>query len=81
MRNIDHLNHCSLASHLARGLIAERDGGANLLVSGTMLRQLISEGKPVPAEFSRPGVIDVLKEHYDGLEEREGGSETAPRRR
>jgi sulfate adenylyltransferase len=43
-------------------------GGARLLLSGTMLRKLMSEGKPVPTEFSKPEVIEVLKEYYDGLE-------------
>jgi sulfate adenylyltransferase len=43
-------------------------GGARLLLSGTMLRKLMSEGKPVPAEFSKPEVIAVLKEYYDNLE-------------
>jgi sulfate adenylyltransferase len=45
-------------------------GGARLLLSGTLLRKLMSEGKPVPAEFSRPEVIAVLKEYYDNLEEK-----------
>jgi len=45
-------------------------GGARLLLSGTMLRKLMSEGKPVPAEFSKPEVIAVLKEYYDSLEEK-----------
>jgi sulfate adenylyltransferase len=45
-------------------------GGARLLLSGTLLRKLMSEGKPVPAEFSKPEVIAVLKEYYDSLEER-----------
>jgi len=45
-------------------------GGARLLLSGTMLRKLMSEGKPVPPEFSKPEVIAVLKEYYDGLEEK-----------
>jgi sulfate adenylyltransferase len=45
-------------------------GGARLLLSGTLLRKLMSEGKPVPAEFSRPEVIAVLKEYYDTLEEK-----------
>ena len=29
-----------------------------------------SEGKPVPAEFSKPEVIAILKEYYDSLEEK-----------
>jgi sulfate adenylyltransferase len=48
----------------------EYKGGARLLLSGTMLRKLMSEGKPVPAEFSKPEVIAVLKEYYDSLEEK-----------
>jgi sulfate adenylyltransferase len=45
-------------------------GGARLLLSGTMLRKLMSEGKPVPKEFSKPEVITVLNEYYDNLEEK-----------
>ena len=45
-------------------------GGARLLLSGTLLRKLMSEGKPVPAEFSRPEVIAILKQYYDTLEEK-----------
>jgi sulfate adenylyltransferase len=45
-------------------------GGARLLLSGTLLRKLMSEGKPVPAEFSKPEVIAILKEYYDHLEEK-----------
>ena len=44
--------------------------GARLLLSGTMLRKLMSEGNPVPSEFSRPEVIAVLREYYDTLEEK-----------
>jgi sulfate adenylyltransferase len=43
-------------------------GGARLLLSGTLLRKLMSEGKPVPSEFSRPEVIAILKAYYDGLD-------------
>jgi sulfate adenylyltransferase len=42
-------------------------GGARLLLSGTLLRKLMSGGKPVPPEFSRPEVIAVLKEYYQDL--------------
>ncbi len=45
-------------------------GGSRLLLSGTMLRKLMSEGKPVPKEFSKPEVISVLKAYYDSLEEK-----------
>jgi sulfate adenylyltransferase len=45
-------------------------GGSRLLLSGTMLRKLMSEGKEVPKEFSKPEVIQVLKDYYDSLEEK-----------
>ncbi len=39
-----------------------------LQVSGTQLRQWLSEGAEVPAEFSRPEVLAVLREYYAGLD-------------
>jgi sulfate adenylyltransferase len=59
--------------HESKAVIDENGnykGGARLLLSGTMLRKLMSEGKPVPSEFSRPEVIAILKEYYDKLEEK-----------
>jgi sulfate adenylyltransferase len=41
-----------------------------LLVSGTKLRKWLSEGADVPAEFSRPEVLAILREYYAGLEEK-----------
>jgi len=38
-----------------------------LLVSGTKLRKWLSEGADVPAEFSRPEVLAILREYYQGL--------------
>ena len=37
-----------------------------LQVSGTQLRKWLSEGSPVPAEFSRPEVLEILREYYAG---------------
>jgi sulfate adenylyltransferase len=48
----------------------EYKGGSRLLLSGTMLRKLMSEGKPVPKEFSKPEVIAILKAYYDSVEEK-----------
>jgi sulfate adenylyltransferase len=39
-----------------------------LLLSGTKLRKMLSEGGDVPAEFSRPEVLEVLREYYAGLD-------------
>jgi len=59
--------------HESKAVIDENGnykGGARLMLSGTLLRKLMSEGKPVPAEFSKPEVIAILKEYYDKLEEK-----------
>jgi len=58
--------------HESKAVIDENGnykGGARLLLSGSLLRKLMSEGKPVPAEFSKPEVIAVLKQYYDTLQE------------
>jgi sulfate adenylyltransferase len=59
--------------HESKAIIDENgnyQGGCRLLLSGTLLRKLMSEGKPVPAQFSKPEVIAILKQYYDHLEER-----------
>jgi len=40
-----------------------------LFLSGTALRKALSEGGEVPAEFSRPEVLNILREYYAGLKE------------
>ena len=35
------------------------------------MRKMLSEGEEVPAAFSRPEVLDVLREYYGGLSEEE----------
>ena len=42
-----------------------------LLLSGTKLRKLLSEGAEVPAEFSRPEVLAILSQYYQSLQDHE----------
>lgn len=42
-----------------------------LLLSGTKLRKMLSDGSEVPKEFSRPQVLNILREYYAGLKEEE----------
>ena len=42
-----------------------------LLLSGTKLRKMLSDGDEVPKEFSRPQVLEILREHYAGLKDEE----------
>jgi len=41
-----------------------------LMLSGTMLRKMLSEGLEVPDHFSRPEVLAVLRKYYAGLTEK-----------
>ncbi len=41
-----------------------------LFLSGTALRKALSEGGEVPAEFSRPEVLQILREYYGSLKEK-----------
>lgn len=38
-----------------------------LTISGTRLRAMFANHEPVPPEFSRPEVLEVLQAHYDSL--------------
>jgi sulfate adenylyltransferase len=41
-----------------------------VLLSGTMLRKLLSEGGTMPDHFGREEVLDILREYYAGLTEK-----------
>jgi len=49
---------------MASGRTCAHTTADQLQVSGTQLRKWLSEGNPVPAEFSRPEVLEVLREYY-----------------
>ncbi|MDX9739975.1 MAG: sulfate adenylyltransferase [Gammaproteobacteria bacterium] len=44
-------------------------GNDRLLLSGTKLRKALSENGEVPAEFSRPEVLEVLRRYYATIKE------------
>jgi sulfate adenylyltransferase len=62
---------CYRCGGMASGRTCPHDDADRLLVSGTKLRKWLSEGQPVPTEFSRPEVLSVLREYYASLEESE----------
>jgi sulfate adenylyltransferase len=41
-----------------------------VLLSGTMLRKMLSEGGQLPDHFGRDEVVAILREYYEGLEEK-----------
>jgi sulfate adenylyltransferase len=67
---IDWTFWCYQCGGMASGRTCPHADEQRLLVSGTKLRKWLSEGSDVPAEFSRPEVLEVLREYYAGLEEK-----------
>jgi len=65
---IDWTFWCYRCGGMASGRTCPHEDADRLLVSGTKLRKWLSEGSPVPPEFSRPEVLDVLRAYYAGLD-------------
>ena len=65
---IDWTFWCYQCGGMASARTCPHDEKDRLLVSGTKLRKWLSEGSPVPAEFSRPEVLEILRKYYAGLE-------------
>jgi len=64
---IDWTFWCYSCGGMASARTCPHDDSQRLLVSGTKLRKWLSEGADVPAEFSRPEVLKILREYYEGL--------------
>ena len=64
---IDWTFWCYKCGGMASARTCPHDDADRLLVSGTKLRKWLSEGADVPAEFSRPEVLAVLRAYYQGL--------------
>jgi len=68
---IDWTFWCFQCGGMASARTCPHDEKDRLNVSGTKLRKWLSEGSPVPAEFSRPEVLAILRDYYAGLEAHE----------
>jgi len=68
---IDWTFWCYKCGGMASARTCPHDEEHRLLLSGTKLRKMLSEGAEVPAEFSRPEVLQVLRNYYGSLAEHE----------
>jgi sulfate adenylyltransferase len=68
---IDWTFWCYECGGMASARTCPHDEKDRLLVSGTKLRKWLSEGADVPAEFSRPEVLEILRAYYADIEESE----------
>jgi sulfate adenylyltransferase len=71
---IDVAFWCYRCGGMASGRTCPHTDADRLQVSGTQLRKWLSDGHPVPPEFSRPVVLEVLREYYAGLDASAGAA-------
>ncbi len=65
---IDIAFWCYKCGGMASGRTCPHGDADRLQVSGTQLRKMLSEGTEVPAEFSRPEVLKILRTYYASLQ-------------
>ncbi|MCI4626909.1 MAG: sulfate adenylyltransferase [Candidatus Magnetoovum sp. WYHC-5] len=67
---IDWTFHCRKCDGMASMKTCPHDKADRMLLSGTKLRKMLSEGEEVSSHFSRPEVLVILKKYYAGLTEK-----------
>ncbi len=56
----DHTFYCRRCGGMASIKTCPHDAGERVNLSGTQVRKMLAEGKPLPAEFTRPEVAQIL---------------------
>jgi sulfate adenylyltransferase len=65
--NIDWTFWCNKCGGMASARTCPHGKDDRILLSGTKVRSMLSEGQDLPVEFSRPEVAKVLQKYYAGL--------------
>ena len=66
---IDITFFCYKCKGMATGKTCPHRAEDRLTVSGTRLRELFAKQEPIPEEFSRREVIEILQAYYEGSSE------------
>ncbi len=64
---IDWTFWCNACEAMASTKSCPHDASQHVKVSGTKLRKALSEDEEVPANFSRPEVLAILRQYYAGI--------------
>jgi sulfate adenylyltransferase len=67
---IDWTFYCYKCDGMASLRTCPHDKEDRVLLSGTMLRKMLSEGGELPDHFGRDEVVEILRNYYEGLEEK-----------
>ena len=65
---IDITFYCYKCNGMATGKTCPHDTSERLASSGTRLREMFGKHEDIPEEFSRPEVVEVLQDYYDGCD-------------
>jgi sulfate adenylyltransferase len=65
---------CRVCESIASSRSCPHDASKRLELSGTKVRELLRAGQPLPREFTRPEVAEILRRHF-------GGAPTVPTHR
>ena len=65
---IDITFYCYKCNGMATSKTCPHEQGDRLAISGTRLREMFAYGDQIPPEFSRPEVVEVLREFYVSAE-------------
>ena len=64
---IDITFFCKKCYGMATGKTCPHSDVERIHISGTEQRAMLAEGAPIPLEFSRPEVVEILRDYYSGL--------------
>jgi sulfate adenylyltransferase len=67
---IDWTFYCHKCDGMASLRTCPHDKADRVLLSGTMLRKMLSEGGQIPDHFGRDEVVAILRKYYEGLTEK-----------
>ncbi|WAC06277.1 MAG: sulfate adenylyltransferase [Thermodesulfobacteriota bacterium] len=67
---IDWTFYCKKCDGMASMRTCPHGKDDRVLLSGTIVRKTLSEGGMLSSQFSRPEVLEILKEYYQGLEKK-----------
>jgi sulfate adenylyltransferase len=65
---IDVTFYCKKCYGMATAKTCPHDPKEHVSISGTQQRELLSNNAPIPPEFSRPEVVDILRKYYASLQ-------------
>lgn len=64
---IDATFYCSACQGMASTRTCPHDEAQRLSISGTQVRKMLSTGQEIDPHFSRPEVLAILREYYEGV--------------